>query len=396
MRLLAAPWLVSVVRPPLRRGCVAVAGGRVVWVGRLDASDRPAGPVEELGEGVLLPGLVNAHCHLELSALAGRIAGGRGFTAWVSDLVEARASLPPDLVDSAAAQAIATLERTGTIAVGDVSNALAHLGQLGASRLDAVVYFEQLGWDPAKAGAIALAADARLAALASGGLARNVELRLAAHAPHSVSAALFRQLLERGGPAALHLAESPDETRFLRDGDGAWGQFLRARVGEIPFSPPGVSPVAYVDGLGVLKPGLVAAHCIQVDAADRARLLRSGTAVVVCPRSNRSLGVGIPPVPELLADGVLVALGTDSLASAPSLELADDMVALSREFPALDPAVVVRIATEAGARALGRPQLGTIAPGMRAAFAFARANGPLQDPLHFLVSGAARFETVFA
>ena len=72
------------------------------------------------------------------------------------------------------------------------------------------------------------------------------------------------------------------------------------------------------------------------------------------------------------------------------------MLALSREFPALDPAVIVRIATEAGARALGRPQLGTIAPGKRAAFAFARANGPLEDPLHFLVSGAARFETVFA
>ncbi len=371
-------------------------GARVVWAGPLDASDRPVGPVEELGEGVLLPGLVNAHCHLELSALAGRIAAGRGFTAWVADLVEARASLPPDLVDGAAVQAIATLERTGTVAVGDVSNGLAHLGRLGASRLDAVVFFEQLGWDPAEAEAIAAAADARLAALAAGGLARNVELRLAAHAPHSVSAALFRQLLERGGPAALHLAESADETRFLCDGKGAWSQFLRERVGEIAFSPPGVSPVAYVDALGVLKPGLLAAHCVHVDAADRARLLRSGAVVVVCPRSNRSLGVGIPPVPELLADGVGVALGTDSLASAPSLELADEMVALQREFPALDPAVIVRLATEGGARALGRPHLGTIAAGKRAAFAFARADGPLDDPLRFLVSGAARFESLFA
>lgn len=375
---------------------MAVDNGRVAWLGGLDACDRAAGSVEELGEGVLLPGLVNAHCHLELSALAGRIASGRGFTAWVAALVEARASLSPEVADGATAQAIATLERTGTVAVGDVSNALAHLDRLGESRLDAVVFFEQLGWDPAKAGAIAASADARLAALAASGVAPNVELRLAAHAPHSVSAALFRELLERGGPAALHLAESADEARFLRDGNGDWGRFLRARVGEIAFSPPGVSPVAYVDGLGVLKPGLVAAHCVHVDAADRGRLLRSGTAVVVCPRSNRSLGVGIPPVPELLADGVCLALGTDSLASAPSLALSDDMVTLQREFPALDPAVIVRLATEGGARALGRPHLGTIAVGKRASFAFARADGPLDDPLRFLVSGAARFESLFA
>jgi len=387
---------VPVARPPLRRGCVAVDGGRVAWLGALDASERPAGRVEELGEGVLLPGLVNAHCHLELSGLAGRVASGGGFTAWVAALVEARAALSPESADEAASRAIATLERTGTVAVGDVSNGLAHLERLGESRLDAVVFFEQLGWDPAKAGAIAAAADAQLAALAAAGVASNVELRLAAHAPHSVSAALFRELLQRGGPAALHLAESPEETRFLRDGNGDWSHFLRSRVGKIAFSPPGVSPVAYVDGLGVLGPGLVAAHCVHVDATDRSRLLRSGTSVVVCPRSNRGLGVGIPPVPELLADGVNVALGTDSLASAPSLELADDMVALQREFPVLDPAVIVRLATEGGARALGRPQLGTIAVGKRAALAFARADGALDDPLPFLVSGAARFESRFA
>ncbi len=396
MRLLTAPWVVPVAGPPLPRGCVGVDAGRVAWVGTLDGGDRPPGPVEELGDGVLLPGLVNAHCHLELSALAGRVAGGRGFTAWVADLVEARAALPPALADIAVADAIATLERTGTVAVGDVSNTLAHLGRLGDSRLEAVVFFEQLGWDPAQAVAIATAGEARLAGLALAGLAENVEVRWAAHAPHSVSAALFAQLLARGGPAALHLAESADETRFLRDGNGDWSQFLRARAGDIAFSPPGVSPVAYVEGLGVLKPGLLAAHCVHIDAADRARLLRCGVAVVVCPRSNRSLGVGIPPVPELLADGVSVALGTDSLASAPSLELADEMIALRAEFPALAPAVIVEIATRGGARALGRRQLGAIAPGMRAAFAFARASGALDEPLRFLVSGAARFETLYA
>jgi cytosine/adenosine deaminase-related metal-dependent hydrolase len=272
--------------------------------------------------------------------------------------------------------------------VGDVSNTLAPVAALAKSSLDAVVFFEQIGWDPAKADAIAAEADARLAA-ARAGLPARVEIRLAAHAPHSVSAALFARLGERG-LAALHLAESKDEGDFLRAGDGDWRAFLSSRVGDVAWQPPGVSPVAYVDGLGILKPGVVAAHCVHVDAEDVARLARSGASVVVCPRSNRTIGVGLPPVDALREAGVTLALGTDSLASAPSLDLSDEMAALQHELPDLDPAVIVEMATAGGARALGRPDLGTLAAGQRAAFAYARASRETLDPLRFLTSGQAR------
>jgi cytosine/adenosine deaminase-related metal-dependent hydrolase len=172
--------------------------------------------------------------------------------------------------------------------------------------------------------------------------------------------------------------------------DGEWSAFLRERVGEVPFTPPRMSPVRYASELGLLRPALVAAHCAQVDTTDIGLLARSGAHVAVCPRSNRSLGVGIPPVPAMLEGGVRLCLGTDSLASAPSLELIDDAVALHREFPAIEPAVLVRMATLGGAEALGFSHLGSIAPGRAAALAFAPSDRPPRDPLEFLVSGDAR------
>ena len=119
----------------------------------------------------------------------------------------------------------------------------------------------------------------------------------------------------------------------------------------------------YADRLGALHPRLVAAHGVQVDAADREILARRGVHVVLCPRSNRNLGVGAADVPALLAAGVRLALGTDSLASAETLDVLDDAVLLHRQFPALDPAAIVRMATLGGAEALGFGDLGAIAPG---------------------------------
>ena len=98
--------------------------------------------------------------------------------------------------------------------------------------------------------------------------------------------------------------------------------------------------------------------------------------MALCPRSNRNLGVGLPPLPDLLADGVRLCLGTDSLASAESLDLLQDAALLHRTYPAVDPAVLVHMATAGGAAALGLTDLGALAPGRAAAIAFAAAARP--------------------
>ncbi len=389
---LGASWVLPIDGPPLREGRVAVEGDRVVWVGQDGDPGAPDGPLRDLGPGVLLPGLVNAHCHLKLSHLAGQAPFGEGFVPWVEAVVAARDE--PDEVRQACANAIRFLEERGTVAVGDVSNALRHLDLLAASDLRAVVFLELLAWDPARAEATLSWADEQLAAVERQATS-GVEVRLAAHAPHSVSPELFAGLAERGGIASIHLAESPEESRFLADGDGPWAEFLvRRGFGHVSFHPPGTSPVEYVDSLGILHPGLVAVHAIQLDAADRERLSRGGVAVALCPRSNRNIGVGTADVPGLLAAGVRLCLGTDSLASAETLDVLDDAVLLARQFPDIDPAALVHMATAGGAEALGLDDLGTLAPGKRAALAFAAADSPPSDPHVHLLSGEARLQRV--
>src|SRR6185503_5945177 len=132
-RLFRASWVVPVAAPPLAEGLVAVDGGRIVWVGPRDGTDRPPGTVTDLGDGVLAPGLVNAHCHLELSHLAGRLPRTGGFVPWVEALVEERGRERVEDVRARAAAAIQALEASGTVAVGDVSNTLVHLDLLQAS-----------------------------------------------------------------------------------------------------------------------------------------------------------------------------------------------------------------------------------------------------------------------
>jgi cytosine/adenosine deaminase-related metal-dependent hydrolase len=375
-------------------GRVAVEDGRIAWVGPAGDEREGEGALEDLGAGVLLPGLINAHCHLELSHLRDLLAETRrGFVGWVDCLVRAggaSASRGPEEI----ARAVLELEESGTVAVGDVSNRLEHLDLLEASGLSAVVFHELLAWDPLAADGVLRDAERRLGEIAARRFSRT-QVRLAAHAPHSVSARLLKGLADRGGPAAIHLAESAAEVRFLATANGEWADFLRQRgLGSVPFTAPGASPTRYLDGLGALHPGLLAAHCVHVDAGDRRLLSDKRVSVAVCPRSNRNLGVGIPPVPDLLADGIRVCLGTDSLASVPTLELIEDMAALHREFPSLDPSVIVRMATLEGAAALDLPDLGTLAPGKRAALAFTRADEALSDPLAFLVSGKARLRAV--
>jgi aminodeoxyfutalosine deaminase len=390
MKILSAGWVLPVAGPPLREGRVAVDAGRIAWVGRVGDPGEPDAPVRDLGPGVLLPGLVNAHCHLELSHLAGVLDGAAGYVAWVEALVAARAAASPDLVASAARDAIRGLEACGTAAVGDVSNLLEHLPLLAASTLDAVVFLELLAWDPAASERAVASAQRRIADVGGPRPAPNLEVRLGAHGPHSVAPAAFAVLAKGGGPAALHLAESPSEARFLDRGDAEWAGFLSRRgLGHVAFTPPGTSPVRHADAVGALHPRLVAAHCVQVDDADAGLLARRGVGVVLCPRSNQRLAVGLPPVLRMREAGVRLALGTDSLASAPDLNVLHDAIALRRAVPSLDPAFLVHLATAGGADVLGLPDLGTLAPGRKAALAFAAAARTPADPHEFLLSGEA-------
>ncbi len=386
---LAADWVITAAGA-LPNAMVSVRDGIIEWVGLAADRGAPAGGVAELGHGVLLPGLVNAHCHLELTHLAGLAGGGGGFVPWVERLVAARPRFPDAEVDAGIARGIREAIASGTVAIADISNTLRSIRPLAESSLRAVVFYELLAWDPAAATKVFAEAVRRMGEAGGRRPAPRVEVRLAAHAPHSTSVELMRAFVEAGGPAAIHLAESREEAAFLATGEGEWSAFLGRRgLGHVTFGGTGRSAVQYLDALGALRRGALCAHCVQVDAADCRLLAERGAVAVLCPRSNRALGVGRAPLDELLAAGVTCVLGTDSLASAPSLDLLQEAAALRRDWPQVPADRILRMATIDGARALGLDDVGVIAVGRSAALAFAPGPAVIDDPFVFLVSGEA-------
>jgi len=402
MRVYAARWLMPVTSPPIPDGAVAVHDGTIVAAGPRDAVLTSAGEgplLVDLGDVAVMPGLVNAHTHVELSWMGDDPPPGGDFPRWVRDLIERRESAQPEPARRAAAQAIESMVRRGTVAIGDVSNETWVVPLLARSELSGVAFHEIYGFNDDDAEHLLEALTARLTAVAEDGeVARAGDRwRIVAtpHAPHTTSAALIRALATRagaeGGPLSIHVAESEAETDLLRDGTGAFPELFRERgIWNEAFVPAGLSPIEYLDRLGALSGDTLAVHCVQLSRADRSKLQQRGASVVTCPRSNRRLGVGSAPVPELMAAGVPVALGTDSLASAPDLDLLAEMVALREEHPALAPLAILRMATLNGATALGLAgRFGSIEPGKSDRLVVVPLAAETDDPAGAICSGPA-------
>ena len=401
--LYRAAFVLPVASPPIRDGFVAVRDGVVTTVGPINDRPREGAFSEiDLGPTILMPGFVNAHTHLELSHLQGAVPADRGFVSWIEDQLRVRAGRSPDEVPVAIRKAIAAMQEAGTVAVADVSNSLAAVEPLKESALHALVLHEILGFDPGKAGVVMeqtkAAREKSLSTLRDQDRAPTgahltkpprVRIEGAAHAPHSISRELFALLMKDGGVKSIHVAESRSEDDFLRDGSGAWREFLDRRVGPVAFTAPNTSPVRYLEALGVLTSGLLAVHCVRVDEADAQLLAARGAFAVLCPRSNEFLGNGVPPLALLLGNGVLVALGTDSLASCSSLDVLEDARLLARKFPRVPKAALLHALTRGGALALGFESLGEIRPGALARFAaISFAGAPPFDPLAFVLGEA--------
>jgi cytosine/adenosine deaminase-related metal-dependent hydrolase len=299
-------------------------------------------------EGVLIPGLVNAHTHLEIGGPL--VTGGEGLPDWV-----ARVMRRPRPGHHAPAAAVA-LHALGTAAVSDVSNSGETADALVAAGLQGVVQHELLTFDRARL-------VGRLEAARGGSTARDgVVTRPAPHAPYSTAPELIQACASPGPPASIHLAEDLAELAFLEGGVGPFAVLLdELGVDWRWWQPPGCGPVAYLDALGVLGPGTLAVHCTHV--ADLNRLARSGTPICVCPRSSLHIGGQLPDVGAMLAAGIAVCLGTDSLASSPTLDLLDEIPVLAHRWPDVPVATWLAMATRVGADVLGLAHLGRIAPG---------------------------------
>jgi len=376
-------------------GWVSVADGRIVAVGR----GRPPGDPEDLGDVALLPGLVNAHTHLELSWLAGRVPPAASMDAWITTLVGLRRAGGPggEAERCAAFDAAVAMREAGTVLVGDISNTLVTPGVLADTGLGGVVFHELLGFnapDPVNAVREAWTRiDREVQALAARRASLPMTLTVVAHAPYSVSPALFAAILaqSRGAPLAIHLAESPEEVEFLRTGGGPMRRMLEELgAWTDTWRVPQCDPLQYIAELGYLRPGTLVVHAVHItdDGLDRVR--QAGAVIVTCPRSNEWVGAGVPPLERFYASGVPIAVGTDSRASSPSLSVFDELAAMRRLAPGVAAAALLESATRIGATALGYGEdFGTIRPGRRAALVGVRVPSDVADVEEYLVSGVA-------
>jgi cytosine/adenosine deaminase-related metal-dependent hydrolase len=378
-----ARWLLPVASRPIPDGIVTVDRGMVIAVG-----DRASGgEVVDLGAVAVLPGLVNAHTHLELSWMRGQVPPAASMPKWAAALMALRRTVshePPAPIGDAIREA----RTSGTALVGDVTNTFATYDWIADSDLSAVFFRELLGFSVAEPEAVVEAAAEQIASLMPMAWLRA---SIVPHAPYSVSPALFEAIARRsaGQPLSLHLGESRAEVEFLRDGTGEWRALLETLgVWNDRWTPPGCGPVEYVERFGIVNERFLAVHGVEFTEDDVSRLRRAGSTIVTCPRSNVWTGAGEPPVERFYASGIRVAIGTDSLASVADLNLFAELAAVRRLAPRVPAHELLASATIHGAKALGfGGELGSIEAGKRAQLISVRVPESIADVEEYLVSG---------
>jgi cytosine/adenosine deaminase-related metal-dependent hydrolase len=221
-----------------------------------------------------------------------------------------------------------------------------------------------------------------------------VRASLAAHAPYSVAPALFQAIREAMrekpfSPCSVHLAESVEETEFVRTGRGAWRALLEDVGAWNPtWTAPAVSPVEYLERCGFLWERVLAVHGVYMTTSDLGRVAATGATLVTCPRSNEYTGAGKPPIEAFYRSGVRVAIGTDSLASAPDLNVFAELAAMRALAPSVPAARLLDSATREGARALAfDADFGTIESGKSARLISVDIPPGTEDVEECLVSG---------
>ncbi|HXY67977.1 MAG TPA: amidohydrolase family protein [Gemmatimonadales bacterium] len=374
---MSARWVLPVGGPPVADGAVLVgADGRIAAVGPEAAVPRPAGAAAlALGDAALLPGLVDAHCHLELTALRGLVRD-LPFPAWLQTVRALKRALDPEALRASTRWGVLEGFAAGITTFGDtgsgqqVAPALAALGGRG------VAYHEVYGPDPAQCAEVVAGLERALDELAPCASDR-VTVGLAPHAPYTVSepllAAVTAVAATRGLKTAMHVAESREERELVEEARGPFADDLRARG--IRVDARGMTIVRWLERVGFLARRPLLIHCVTAGADDFRIARRLGATAVHCPWSNAVLGHGRADLRAMRGAGLAVGLGTDSVAAGGRLDLFAE-ARLAATGVALAPREMLRLMTADGAAALGLADAGTLTPGAWGDLAAVDLSGP--------------------
>lgn len=405
----SARWVVPVSAAPIENGAVAVEEQRIVGVGaRSVVVERfPQFRVADLGEAAIIPGLVNTHTHLELTAMRGYLEKEEtDFFAWLKKLTIARLEiLTPDDIRVSATWGACEAVRAGITCVGDASDsALSSMLALRDVGMRGVVFQESFGPDSR----LAVENFEKLKSKVESLREHETELVRAGvspHAPYTVCAPQLELIAELAHsaelPVMMHAAESEAEELFLRDGGGTFAEGLASR--SIQWNAPEVSTIQYLKKIGLLDVRPLLAHCIRVDDADVETLRSTGSKVAHCPKSNAKLGHGRAPFASFLRAGVAVGLGSDSVASNNTCDLLEEArfaTLLARADGArVSAADSLEAATLGGARCFGyEGQIGELREGAQADLAVISLSGahqiPVYDPVATLIFASSGRDVV--
>ncbi|MFM1904324.1 MAG: hypothetical protein RLZZ440_2224 [Planctomycetota bacterium] len=372
--------------PPIESGWLRVEHGLITGLGRGCPPARPL-PVANLEDAILLPGLVNAHTHLEFSGLDAALPVGAGLPDWIARLVRLRRERDPEAIDAVVAAGIesglAESGAAGVTLLGDIATRLPPATR-PAPGPSTVVFREGLGLRPAAGHAAEAGTRADLDRLGR----RSQPAGVSPHAPYSVAAGLGRRLVAeavcRRLPVAMHLCESLEEEELLATGRGPFRRLLEDLGAWDAAIPPQLLPPAeWIGLLARARRGMVV-HATHIDrdpvALARLARHRDRLAVVVCPRTTQLISGRLPPLPLLQAAGLRVAIGTDSRASNPDLSLLPECRQLV-DTGLVSPEESLRMATLHGAWAVGRERhSGRLAVGRPADLVILRPAARPTDP----------------
>lgn len=355
-----ARYVLPIDRPPIGDGVVVVAGDRIAEVRQRRAGEA----VIDLGDVALLPGLVNAHTHLEFSDLAEPIAADRGFSRWIGRVIEQRRSMPASA--ATITHGLAESAASGVTLLGEISTTPRPID--AQSFADVTIFHEVLGLSPE-------VIDERFAGVqqrmtAGKQFATDHLQGISPHAPYSVHPRLLELIVgfarARECPLAMHLAESLEEIELLRGGTGPLVDFFEEFGFWRPDAiPPERSPLDYLRLLSQAPRALVVhGNYLNAEEIDFLATHSQRMSVVYCARTHTHFAHAAYPLAEMLQAGVVVALGTDSRASNPDLNLWRDAQYAGAAHPDVSPEHILHAATLGGAAALGRAQSqGSITPG---------------------------------
>jgi len=396
MKILTAKYVLPISTPPIENGAVAIQGTEIRAVGKLDEIiDRiPAAQVEDFGQAAILPGFVNCHSHLEITAMRGALDDVENdFAAWLLKLNAIRASFSESDIRLSALAGAAEGAVAGVTCFGDIGRyGVAGLEALKTVGLRGVVYQET-----------EFCVDSRTAKEDCDALFRKfwglrgnrtdlVDVGLSPHSTYTVGPRQLELIAEfalaNEVKVSIHTAESMAEDNLLRRGLGFFTEIYRKY--DVVWKSPFSTSIEYLDRLGVLATKPLLAHCVTVSENDIEMIVRSDSAIAHCPRSNAKFGHGSAPLSQFLHAGISVGLGSDSVASNNSCDLlaeASFAALAARNRPGDEKFISAReilaVSTMGGARALGLDgQIGSLEPGKQADIAVIDLSHIAQQPVH--------------